>query len=186
MPMHIVLQGFMACGKSNLGPKLAKSLGYSFVDLDLACEKLFNTTVAGFVNAHGLAAFRYTERALLKSLLKASEPQVIALGGGTLTHQHVLNLVKKKSIVVYLNTPLPTLIKRLQKNFKTRPLINGLTPAERKIFIRALWEKRQKYYTQSHLVWTPPCPVKTLKMRIMEFKSYTASCSAENTNRFDF
>ena len=42
----IFLVGYMGCGKSTLGRKLARRLGASFVDTDAAVEELEGASVA--------------------------------------------------------------------------------------------------------------------------------------------
>ena len=43
--MRIFLIGFMGCGKTTLGKKLAKDLNYNFIDLDTYIEKKTNKTI---------------------------------------------------------------------------------------------------------------------------------------------
>lgn len=172
--MHVILQGFMGCGKSTLAPKLAQALDYEYLDLDTVFIKTFNTSITEFVNQYGLKAFRSAEQELLKSILTLKLPHVIALGGGTLTQMRFLKSILSSSIVLYLNTPLPIIQKRLKKDFHNRPLLNTLDSKTRPIFINSLWLKRQKYYTLSHLQISDKTNLKVLALKLKRFKPYTA------------
>ncbi|MBO7226427.1 MAG: shikimate kinase, partial [Bacteroidales bacterium] len=44
--MNIYLVGYMCCGKTTIGKKLAKRLGYNFIDLDQLFEKENNTSIS--------------------------------------------------------------------------------------------------------------------------------------------
>ncbi|MEO6633063.1 MAG: shikimate kinase, partial [Mucilaginibacter sp.] len=52
----IFLIGFMGCGKTTLGRKLASRLGYMFIDLDHVLEARVEMTIAEYFSIHGEAA----------------------------------------------------------------------------------------------------------------------------------
>ena len=97
----IFLTGFMGSGKSTIGPILANTIGYSFVDLDLFIEQKEKRKIGDIFKQEGEKAFRNMERAFLKEI--AGTPRrVISLGGGTIIDQDSLDLVKESGILVYL------------------------------------------------------------------------------------
>ena len=51
--MKIFLIGFMGCGKSTLGKKLATKMGYHLIDLDHRIEEVTGGTVAAYFSANG-------------------------------------------------------------------------------------------------------------------------------------
>lgn len=172
--MHVLIQGFMGCGKSTLGPKLARALTYEFVDLDQVFIKTFKSSISDFINQNGIRAFRTAERQILNAIIKYKTPHVIALGGGTLIQMQFLKTILSKCIVVYLNVPLPILQKRLRKDFLNRPLLTAQNANERPNFIKALWMKRQKYYSLSQIEITHKTKVQVLVKQLQAFKPYTA------------
>jgi shikimate kinase len=172
--MHVLIQGFMGCGKSTLGPKLARALAYEFVDLDQVFIKTFKSSISDFINQNGIRAFRMAERQILNAIIKYKTPHVIALGGGTLIQMQFLKTILSKCIVVYLNVPLSILQKRLRKDFLNRPLLTAQNANERPNFIKALWMKRQKYYSLSQIEITHKTKVQVLVKQLQAFKPYTA------------
>jgi len=55
--MKIFLIGFMGCGKSTLGKKLATKLGYDFIDLDHVLEDKVGSNIGDYFAANGEDAF---------------------------------------------------------------------------------------------------------------------------------
>ena len=78
----IYLTGFMASGKSTIGPILANTLGWNFYDLDKLIEEAAGKSVRKIFEENGEDYFREFETEMLK---KNSELKnyIIALGGGT-------------------------------------------------------------------------------------------------------
>jgi shikimate kinase len=85
MPPHaIFLVGFMASGKSTVGPELARRLNWDFVDLDTLIESRERQTVPEIFRHRGESGFRLAETNALHDLLAQSPPRptIVALGGG--------------------------------------------------------------------------------------------------------
>jgi shikimate kinase / 3-dehydroquinate synthase len=82
---HVVLVGFMGSGKTSLGKQVAERLGRPFLDLDAAIEERAGTTIAALFAERGEAEFRRIEEHAVRVALAASEPSVLALGGGAVT-----------------------------------------------------------------------------------------------------
>src|SRR5215469_9668194 len=85
MARPIVLSGFMATGKSTVGPRLAARLGVPFVDTDAEIERTSGKRVPELFREEGEAAFRMREGRAVEALLSDSAPKVVAFGGGTVT-----------------------------------------------------------------------------------------------------
>src|ERR1051326_6210130 len=78
---RLYLVGFMGAGKTTVGRRLAKKLGWKFLDLDEEIEHREGRTVANIFKEDGERHFRSLEHSCLKEL--ASVPKaVIAMGGG--------------------------------------------------------------------------------------------------------
>ena len=58
----LFLIGYMGCGKSTLGRKLARRLGIGFVDTDTLVEEQAGASVADVFRYEGEARFREAER----------------------------------------------------------------------------------------------------------------------------
>lgn len=76
----IALVGGSGAGKSTLGSRLARDLGWTFLDLDEAIAGHEGMSVSGIFARKGEAAFRQLEVERLPTLL--DRPAVVALGGG--------------------------------------------------------------------------------------------------------
>ena len=59
---RIYLVGFMGSGKTTVGRRLAKKLGWKFIDLDEEIERYERRTVADIFRQDGEAYFRQLER----------------------------------------------------------------------------------------------------------------------------
>jgi len=66
----LFLVGYMGCGKSTLGRKLAHRLGVSFADTDTLVEQREGASVADVYELAGAEYFRQAERAVLDELIR--------------------------------------------------------------------------------------------------------------------
>jgi shikimate kinase / 3-dehydroquinate synthase len=101
----LILTGFMGCGKSSVGRRVAALLDREFIDLDEAFVSAEGEAIVDYFAKHGEAAFRAKECELLEGILRgtASGPGcVLALGGGTLETPTARELVTSRGGVVYL------------------------------------------------------------------------------------
>ena len=119
--LRIYLTGFMGSGKSTVGPLLAARLGYEFVDLDALIEAKEGKAVPGIFRERGERDFRALERREL-GLLSSRERIVVATGGGVLTDQGSMEIIRGSGLMVYLEVPVEVLIDRL-RGMRGRPMI---------------------------------------------------------------
>ena len=139
---NIVLCGFMGCGKSSVGRRVAKLLERQFCDLDSYIEQQADMTVAEIFAKEGEAGFRAREAQAAEEVA-AQEGMVIASGGGTvLSPRNVEAFHKHGAHILFLDVPVAALQERL-KNDKRRPLLQ--VPDRRKV-IAELYEKRVPLY----------------------------------------
>jgi shikimate kinase/3-dehydroquinate synthase len=82
---HLALVGFMGSGKSTVGREVAERLGRPFLDLDQAIEERAGKTIPELFDERGEEGFRQIEAHAVRVALAATEPGVIALGGGAVT-----------------------------------------------------------------------------------------------------
>ena len=144
-PKNIALTGFMAVGKTNVGRKLARRLGWRFVDVDRAVEKSAGLKVQEIFNRHGEPRFRALEKAALKEIL-GGERQVIATGGGAVLDPENLALLKEKALLICLTATPETILGRAGGG--KRPLLDAA--ADRGARVRELLSERAPMYAQAH------------------------------------
>lgn len=141
----IYLLGFMGCGKSTTGEKLADELGWRFYELDAEIEKAAGMTIPAIFERYGELKFREMETAALKSLVKnvkTGRPQVIALGGGAFTTQENYELAVNSGVTIWLDTPFEVLEPRVAQETH-RPLARD--PAR----LKHLYEFRRDDYARA-------------------------------------
>ena len=141
----IYLVGFMGCGKTTVGQRLAARLQWDFVDLDDEIEKKSGMKIADVFEQLGEPAFRVMERqALLEqvSFVGRGRARVVALGGGTFVAPGNREILQLAGISVWLDVPLDQLWERVA-NEDQRPLARDRQAFER------LFEQRAPGYAKS-------------------------------------
>ena len=101
---NLVLIGFMAVGKSKIGPMCARRLGYEFWDSDIEIERQTGCSVAELFAREGEAAFRERERQVVAELA-ARRGAVISTGGGTVLNPENAARLRETGLVVLLTAP---------------------------------------------------------------------------------
>lgn len=139
---NVILIGFMGCGKSTVGKKLADALSYEFRDTDAMIEEDYGKTISKMFEEDGEAYFRDAETELLKKLSVEADGMVLATGGGMPMREENATLLKKVGTVVFLETTIETILSRLQKD-TGRPLADG---EDREARLRPLFAKRLPVY----------------------------------------
>lgn len=122
----LILIGPMGVGKTTLGKKLAKKLGYRFCDTDKLIEQE-NGPIAAIFASSGESKFRGLEHEALSTAVQNYE--VIATGGGVVTNPDNVDILRS-GFVVYLSTTGKHMKARLIAG--KRPLLkNGYADWER-------------------------------------------------------
>jgi shikimate kinase len=144
---RIVLTGFMGCGKSTLGRKLAHALGFQFLDTDAVIEHQRRMKIPDIFALEGEKAFRAYERDVLQDCMTL-EHYVIATGGGALINQENLDLVLDEALVIYLEVDENDLLERILFSPKDRPLMDVSDP---KVVFDTMLDARRPFYEQAHV-----------------------------------
>jgi shikimate kinase len=149
--MKIFLVGFMGCGKSTLGRKLAARLGYSFIDLDELFEQKEGTTIAKYFVSHGEEAFRQEESNILK-YTDFPEMSIISTGGGLPCYFDHMDWMNANGKVIYIQMSPKALASRLEYGKEERPLLHGKHGDELVTFIAEKLAERETHYLKSGIV----------------------------------
>ncbi len=141
---NIILTGFMGVGKTSVGTRLAKDLGYSFVDTDTLIEADQRTTITDIFAKFGEPYFRDVETKIIRKVT-ACDSQVISTGGGAVIRDENRSAFKKAGFVVCL-TARPEVIFERIKHETHRPLLKTPDPLAK---IKELLDSRARFYAQA-------------------------------------
>jgi shikimate kinase len=149
------IAGFMASGKSTIGPIAANILGWIFFDLDKEIEKKENRKITKIFEEEGEDYFRRIETEILREISKG-ENSIISLGGGTLIIQENREFIKKYGTLICLSSSPEVTYRRL-KHKRDRPILlkdNDEEAAENVVIerIESLMKERMKYYQKADYI----------------------------------
>ena len=151
---RIYLIGFMGAGKTTVGRRLAKKLGWKFIDLDDEIERREGRRVAEIFRDKGEPYFRSLEQRCLEDV--ASSPRaVIALGGGAFIDPKNREVAEKSGLTVWLKVSFSRLAERVKID-GTRPNFADKAQAEQ------LHRTREPFYALAKVhVSTDDCSPET-------------------------
>lgn len=149
---HIFLCGFMGCGKSTHGKKMASLLKCSFIDLDKYIQERENKTIQFIFDNEGEEEFRRLETKYLTEIASRKEKHVVALGGGTVCFNNNIDIAKRNGILVYIRMSAAALSERLLKSRQKRPLLKNVSAEQLPAFIEGKLQERDRFYNQAQLI----------------------------------
>jgi len=143
----LFLTGFMGAGKSAVGPLVAESLGYTYVDLDRVIEQHAGMNIPDIFKNLGEDAFRDRESAALRDVA-TREGCVVSTGGGAVIREENRRLMAASGHVVCLSASPEAIVRRTKKGRSRRPVLGegGDLLAQ----VTGLLEERTPYYQQCH------------------------------------
>ena len=146
----------MGSGKSTMGPPLANRLGYEFIDLDQAIERIAGKTVQSIFSTEGEAAFRRLEALKLRAVSRTARA-VISLGGGAVASEDNLYFAKTNGLLIYLRVGYDDLAERLRDSAAARPLLQDeegrpLSGDDLLSRVREMMARRERFYEQADIV----------------------------------
>ncbi len=171
--MTVYLIGFMGCGKSSTGRRLARMLGYAFADTDRLVEEAAGKSIARIFAEEGEAAFRLYETEALAAIPQARDT-IVATGGGLPCNERNLSLMKECGRLVYLSASQERLIRTLLACRRDRrPRIAGLDESGIREYVRTTLPGRERFYAQADLTVT--CDGKSNERITAEIAGYVRS-----------
>lgn len=149
--MKYYLVGYMYCGKSTFGRRLAAEKGMDFLDLDRAFEERYHYTVPHFFATFGEAAFRKLETLMLHSTADLDNV-VVATGGGTPCYGDNMDFILAHGTAIYLQMSVDDLVSRALHSRNPRPLMRGLSEADLRTRIATQLKEREEAYLRAPVV----------------------------------
>ncbi len=139
--MTIYLCGFMGCGKSTIGEKLAQKLNCNFIDMDDYIEQQAGMTIPEIFEKFGEPYFRDLETQAVRDLAQRSG--VISCGGGAMLRDVNAEIARKNGFIVLLDVPFRTCWYRIADS--DRPIVKKNTRQQ----LEELYHERYVIY-QKH------------------------------------
>lgn len=138
---NVFLIGPMGSGKTAVGKRLARSLGFRFFDSDAEIEQRTGVDIPYIFEKEGEAGFREREREVIDALTQLQEV-VLATGGGAVLSPQNREHLAKRGCVVYLKTGVHQQLHRTRAG-RHRPLLHTPDPEAK---LRELMEHRAPLY----------------------------------------
>jgi shikimate kinase len=144
---NIILTGFMGVGKTSVGTRLAKDLGFAFLDTDDLIEADQKITITDIFSNFGEPYFRDVESRIIGQVL-ANEGQVVSTGGGAVIRDENRKVFKENGVTICL-TARPEVIYDRIRHETHRPLLQVQDPLAK---ITELLSARAPYYHQADFI----------------------------------
>lgn len=126
MTGNVILIGFMGCGKSSIGRRLATRLGHEFLDSDDLITTASGKSIPEIFAEEGEERFRERETGVLQSLI-GSKSIVLATGGGAILRPANREILRTIGTTVWLHADPEILFERATRSRK-RPLLEVENP----------------------------------------------------------
>jgi shikimate kinase len=146
-PPHLILVGLPGVGKSTIGKAAARQLGRPVRDFDREIERRSGMEIREIFRLKGEDHFRDQEFELTKEL-SATGGMVLSPGGGWITQEGSVELLRSAGRIIYLRASPDAVAKRLRR-VETRPLLAGRDPV---VALRELYAKRRALYETADMV----------------------------------
>lgn len=136
---------------------MANKLKIPFLDLDDRIEEKAGQSIPEIFDQNGEAGFRTLERRSIMEVVREFEG-VVALGGGSLQSQHMVDHLKLNGLLVFIETPISVILDRISQD-PNRPLLTNEDGSPKDLEtleeeMTALYEERKPLYEQSVITVT--------------------------------
>jgi XRE family aerobic/anaerobic benzoate catabolism transcriptional regulator len=145
----IALLGLRGAGKSTVGKRVARLLGWKFLELDKEIEREAGMSLSELFALHGEQHYRTLEHRVLSELLSRAEPLVLATGGGIVTHEESVRLLRRRALTVWLKATPQEHWDRVLAQGDQRPMQQR---ARARAELEELFARRAPLYAESDLI----------------------------------
>jgi XRE family transcriptional regulator, aerobic/anaerobic benzoate catabolism transcriptional regulator len=162
----VALIGLRGAGKSTLGQLLAKTIGWTFVELNKEIERQNGLSVAEIIALYGQEGFRRMEQTALGQLLARKELMVLATGGGIVSEPLTFDLILKSFYTIWLKAEPEEHMARVRKQGDLRPMADDRSAMAE---LRNILLSREPLYARaSAVVDTAGLSVDAAAVRLIE------------------
>lgn len=150
---NIILIGMKGCGKTTVGYILSQKLGWDFIEVDKITESIHKRnkgeklSCSNIFKFYGEKYFREIESEACHEIarLNPDKSAVISCGGGTVLAINNQKILKRRGIIVFLDTDHKIILKRIMKCKLPSLIKNKRNP---QMEIMALIDQRQPIYNR--------------------------------------
>ncbi|MBQ7046698.1 MAG: shikimate kinase, partial [Oscillospiraceae bacterium] len=139
--MTVFLCGFMGCGKTTVGKKLAEIRGCAYCDMDELIVQKAGMSIPEIFEKYGEPHFRQMETELIREL--GNFGGVVSCGGGAMLSDVNGTIARENGVVVFLDTPFKSCYYRIAGD-KNRPIAASRTRAELEELFNERYPKYKK------------------------------------------
>jgi len=145
---RIALIGLRGAGKTTLGQRLAKDLGYPFIELSREIEQFAGCQISEIHNLYGANAYRRYERRALEEAIQIYPEVVIATPGGLVSDSANFNLLLSHCTTVWLQANAQDHMARVAAQGDMRPMAASREAMED---LKRILEGRSAFYSKADL-----------------------------------
>ncbi|HEY9227864.1 MAG TPA: shikimate kinase [Gemmatimonadaceae bacterium] len=166
---HLILVGLPGSGKTTVGQSVAERTGRTFLDIDLEIERREARSISQIFAERGEPYFRAKEREVTEELTLVGN-MIVAPGGGWVTNNDVVGLVRPPSRLVYLKVRPATALQRLGPMRAVRPLLMRPNPLDE--LTRLLKARKDAYEAADHVVDVELLSLQRVIEKVIELASF--------------
>lgn len=144
----IFLTGFMATGKSKVGPLLADRLGRVFVDTDEMVVAAAGKSIPEIFEQDGESVFRQLEHEAVQKASKMDQV-IVSLGGGAVAQARNWDVIGATGVCLCFNASVETIFERVSRKRNERPLLMGLDDEGLRNKIKTMLKERAPFYKKA-------------------------------------
>jgi XRE family aerobic/anaerobic benzoate catabolism transcriptional regulator len=145
---RIALIGLRGAGKSTLGERLARDLGFPFIELSREIEQFAGCSISEIHNLYGTNAYRRYERRALEEAIQIYPEVVIATPGGLVSDSANFNLLLQHCTTVWLKADPADHLRRVAEQGDMRPMAASKEALED---LKRILEGRSAFYSKADL-----------------------------------
>lgn len=144
----VALTGLRGAGKSTVGPRLARTLGLPFIEMDARIQQSAGLPLEQIFELHGERYYRRLENETLEGILGAGNTAVVATAGGVVNEPATWERLCDETRVVWLRATPEDHWNRVVEQGDSRPMADNPAAMDQ---LRDMLRSREAAYGQAWL-----------------------------------